>query len=92
MSERAREMRERREIEKEKNGGWTASELRGQDKIDRSDSISLIAKDIPRTMPEIQVFHNDGPLEESLFLVLETYVIYRPDVGNAENSYTKNKK
>ncbi len=45
-------------------------------------SLMLIAADIPRTFPELRVFHGPhGPLYEDLLDLLLAYVALRPDVG-----------
>jgi hypothetical protein len=45
-------------------------------------SLMLIAADIPRTFPELRVFHGPhGPLYEDMLDLLLAYVALRPDVG-----------
>mmetsp|Transcript_43338 Transcript_43338/g.112718 ORF Transcript_43338/g.112718 Transcript_43338/m.112718 type:complete len:233 (+) Transcript_43338:1350-2048(+) len=38
-------------------------------------------KDLPRTFSSLMFFHNGGPLQESLKIVLSSYAVYRPDLG-----------
>lgn len=45
------------------------------------DTLTLIEKDLHRTMPELNLFGLEGPMGESLRRVLEAFVVYRPDVG-----------
>lgn len=47
----------------------------------KEESAGLIQVDIPRTFPSLRVFDKGGPLFEPLQHILETYVVYRPDVG-----------
>ena len=71
--ERARQIRLRQSLSDETK--------RGEETINRESSLRLIEIDIPRTFPHLQIFHEGGPLFESLRDVLQTYVCYRPDVG-----------
>jgi hypothetical protein len=43
--------------------------------------VALIELDLGRTFPALDFFRKSGPYHESLRNVLETYVMYRPDVG-----------
>ncbi len=41
----------------------------------------MIRTDIPRTFPNLKIFHEGGPLHDALVSVIQAYVEYRPDVG-----------
>ena len=47
-------------------------------KRDRSASLD---NDLPRTFAELALFGDQGPFHETLKEVLETYVVFRPDLG-----------
>eukprot|EP00474_Spongospora_subterranea_P005944 CRZ06402.1 hypothetical protein [Spongospora subterranea] len=51
------------------------------DSCSREDSMNLIEIDVPRTFPDLQFFHGEGPLKTPLINILRTYVSFRPDVG-----------
>jgi hypothetical protein len=49
--------------------------------VGKEGSVALIELDLGRTFPALDFFRKSGPYHESLRNVLETYVMYRPDVG-----------
>lgn len=50
--------------------------------VNKERSVALLINDIPRTFPQLKVFHGDeGPLYLPLLEVLSAYASYRPDVG-----------
>jgi len=40
-----------------------------------------IELDLPRTFPKLSVFNEDGPFHRQLWDILETYAIFRPEIG-----------
>eukprot|EP00742_Colponemidia_sp_Colp-10_P003614 GILJ01003848.1.p1 GENE.GILJ01003848.1~~GILJ01003848.1.p1 ORF type:complete len:996 (-),score=129.78 GILJ01003848.1:642-3572(-) len=45
--------------------------------------VARMKEDLANTFPELTFFHTEGPLmlSESILDVLETYILYRPDIG-----------
>ncbi|KNC72066.1 hypothetical protein SARC_15384, partial [Sphaeroforma arctica JP610] len=49
--------------------------------VGREASATLIELDLGRTFPALDFFRVGGPFHETLRIILETYVSYRPDIG-----------
>ena len=47
----------------------------------REKSISLIAQDIARTFPEMELFQEGMKYHENIFKILRAFAMYRPDIG-----------
>lgn len=43
--------------------------------------IDTISQDIPRTFPELRIFHNDEEQREKLSNILGCFALYRQEVG-----------
>eukprot|EP00824_Muranothrix_gubernata_P017956 TRINITY_DN3673_c0_g1_i1.p1 TRINITY_DN3673_c0_g1~~TRINITY_DN3673_c0_g1_i1.p1 ORF type:complete len:351 (+),score=43.43 TRINITY_DN3673_c0_g1_i1:104-1156(+) len=59
----------------------TGGEPSNPNPVGRTGTVDSLQVDLPRTFPALSFFHHEGPWEESLRRVLETYAFYRPDVG-----------
>ena len=49
--------------------------------LNKETTISYIGVDIPRTFPELAYFQDEGILNDTLRVLLQTYCFYRPDIG-----------
>ncbi len=49
--------------------------------IGKENTMDYIAQDLDRTFPTLAFFQEEGPMNEQLRAMLETYCFYRPDVG-----------
>lgn len=49
--------------------------------LNQPATVALIEFDLPRTFPQLGFFHNGGPLQAPLDLILQCFAHYRPEIG-----------
>eukprot|EP00668_Euglena_longa_P015833 GGOE01019996.1.p1 GENE.GGOE01019996.1~~GGOE01019996.1.p1 ORF type:complete len:635 (-),score=133.20 GGOE01019996.1:206-2110(-) len=57
-----------------------SSKRLSEEPLSKENTASLIQLDLRRTFPQLQFFR-EGPEHDNLYMVLDAYVHYRPDVG-----------